>query len=83
MIRMLLAATLIAGGTTIAIAQGAGGGTGTVTRDDNRPAASASGRVVCNGNVCWRTTERYDYPADSGSHHSGTRMDARPGDYVP
>jgi hypothetical protein len=66
MIRMLLAATLIAGGTTIAIAQGAGGGTGTVTRDDNRPAASASGQVVCNGNVCWRTTERYDYPADSG-----------------
>ena len=25
-------------------------------------AASASASVVCSGNVCWHTTERYDYP---------------------
>ena len=49
MIRMLLAATLIVGGTTIAIAQGAGGGTGTVTRDDNRPAVSQPEELFATG----------------------------------
>src|SRR5690242_9272062 len=89
MIRLLMAAALIAGGTTFAMAQGAGGGTGggssggaasggtsgagggtgTMRRDDNpaaRPGVSASGGIACNGNVCWHTTERYDYPASSG-----------------
>ena len=25
-------------------------------------AVSASAAIVCSGNVCWHTTERYDYP---------------------
>ena len=28
-------------------------------------AASASAAIVCSGNVCWHTTERYEYPAES------------------
>jgi len=27
--------------------------------------ASASAAVVCSVNVCWHTTERYEYPAES------------------
>ena len=88
MMRIFLAAALIAGGTTVAMAQGAGGGTGgaggaggagagsgaasgagggtgTMRRDDNRPGMAGSGSVACSGNVCWHTTERYDYPADA------------------
>jgi len=86
MVRLILAAALIAGGTTVVLAQGgaggaggagaaggssgggasgAGGGTGTMQRDDRRPGVSASGGIVCSGNVCWHTTERYDYPADA------------------
>jgi len=26
---------------------------------------SASAAIVCSGNVCWHTTERYEYPADA------------------
>ena len=26
---------------------------------------SASAAIVCSGNVCWHTTERYDYPPDA------------------
>jgi hypothetical protein len=28
-------------------------------------AVSASAAIVCSGNVCWHTTERYEYPADA------------------
>ena len=28
-------------------------------------AAGASAAVVCSGNVCWHTTERYEYPPDA------------------
>jgi hypothetical protein len=28
-------------------------------------AAGASAAVVCSGNVCWHTTERYEYPSDA------------------
>jgi hypothetical protein len=28
-------------------------------------AVTASAAVVCSGNVCWHTTERYEYPVDS------------------
>jgi len=28
-------------------------------------AVGASAAVVCSGPVCWHTTERYEYPADS------------------
>ena len=27
--------------------------------------ASASAAIVCSGNVCWHTTTRYEYPAES------------------
>lgn len=27
---------------------------------------SASAAVVCSGNVCWHTHERYSYPRDAG-----------------
>jgi hypothetical protein len=27
---------------------------------------SASAAIVCNGNVCWHTQERYTYPPDAG-----------------
>ena len=27
--------------------------------------ASASAAIVCSGNVCWHTTERYEYPPES------------------
>jgi len=27
---------------------------------------SASAAIVCNGNVCWHTHERYTYPPDAG-----------------
>jgi hypothetical protein len=26
---------------------------------------AASAAVVCTGNICWHTTERYEYPADA------------------
>jgi hypothetical protein len=26
---------------------------------------SASAAIACSGNVCWHTTERYSYPAES------------------
>ena len=29
-------------------------------------AVTASAAVVCRGNVCWHTHERYTYPHDSG-----------------
>jgi len=25
----------------------------------------AAAAIVCSGNVCWHTTERYEYPAES------------------
>jgi hypothetical protein len=28
-------------------------------------AMSASASIICSGNVCWHTTERYEYPADA------------------
>lgn len=28
-------------------------------------AASASAAIVCTGNVCWHTHERYSYPAEA------------------
>jgi hypothetical protein len=28
-------------------------------------AASASAAIVCSGNVCWHTPERYQYPSDA------------------
>ena len=28
-------------------------------------AASASASIVCSGNVCWHTTDRYEYPSDA------------------
>jgi hypothetical protein len=28
-------------------------------------AAGASAAVVCSGNVCWHTTERYEYPPEA------------------
>ena len=28
-------------------------------------AASASAAVVCSGNMCWHTTERYEYPPEA------------------
>jgi hypothetical protein len=28
-------------------------------------AASASATIVCSGNVCWHTTETYEYPTES------------------
>ena len=28
-------------------------------------AISASAAIVCSGNVCWHTTERYEYPPDA------------------
>jgi hypothetical protein len=27
--------------------------------------ATASAAVVCSGNVCWHSTERYEYPAEA------------------
>jgi hypothetical protein len=27
--------------------------------------ASASAAIVCSGNVCWHTTERYQYPPEA------------------
>jgi hypothetical protein len=27
---------------------------------------AASAAVVCNGNVCWHVTEKYDYPPSAG-----------------
>jgi hypothetical protein len=29
-------------------------------------AVTASAAVVCSGNVCWHTHERYEYPATAG-----------------
>ena len=29
-------------------------------------AVTASAAIVCSGNVCWHTHERYTYPRDSG-----------------
>jgi hypothetical protein len=29
-------------------------------------AVSASAAIVCSGNVCWHTHERYEYPASAG-----------------
>jgi len=29
-------------------------------------AISASAAIVCNGNVCWHTSERYTYPPAAG-----------------
>jgi len=29
-------------------------------------ALTASAAVVCNGNVCWHVTEKYDYPPAAG-----------------
>lgn len=28
-------------------------------------AATASAAIVCSGDVCWHTTERYEYPPDA------------------
>lgn len=28
-------------------------------------AVSASAAIVCSGNVCWHTTERYTYPSEA------------------
>ena len=42
-------------------------------------AVAASAAIVCSGNVCWHTPDRYEYPAAAGVvvHEDGWRWGPR------